>query len=130
MKKRIAVLSFLLLYLSTTAGFAMNLHFCGNSLSGIQLNSPVKKTCCKKEAKSKPDKCCKDKHILIKVSDQQYAAADFKIPSATDLDLFLLPHLSLNFNIIYDVLSFAPQYRGPPDLAAVSLTIKNCVFRI
>ncbi len=130
MKKRIAVLAFSLLYLSTTVGFALNLHFCGNHLATIQLNSPLKKTCCKKETKSKPDKCCKDRHVKVKVSDQQQALSDFKIPPATSLDLFLFSNQLLAFNAITDVKSITPTYRGPPDLTTVPLIVKNCVFRI
>ncbi len=127
MNKRIAVLSFLLLYLSTTVGFALNLHFCGNSLATVQLNSTVKKACCKQENKSK---CCKDRYIKVKISDRQQVAAYFKIPAATGLNLFLLPKQSLVFNALSDVLSLTPNYHGPPDLTTVALTIKNCVFRI
>lgn len=130
MIKRIAVLSLLLVYMSTTVGFALTLHFCGKKVSDVRINQTSKKPCCTKEADGKPDNCCKDKHVKIKVSDQQQNIKTAKAPAASLLDLFIVPE------IVANAISFALNphgkitQRGPPTGKVVPLTIQNCTLRI
>ncbi|MEO8794571.1 MAG: hypothetical protein ABI390_03835 [Daejeonella sp.] len=130
MKKRIAIFSFLLLYLSATAGLAMNFHFCGETLSGIDFNSFAKEDCCGVKIKEDSKKgCCNNEHISLKVSDQQHALLSSNIPAAKSLNLFLLPR-SFGFNNFSEpVFINTFSDRGPPE-RSVPLIIKNCVFLI
>ena len=130
MIKRIAVLSLLLVYLSTTAGFALSLHFCGTKISNIRINQSSQKPCCSKETETKPDNCCKDKQIKIKISDQQQTIQSAKIPVVSNLDLFIIPEgiLSSTSNTFISISRLS--YRGPPVASDIPLTIQNCIFRI
>src|SRR6476661_4853543 len=93
MLKRVALLLFIIMYLSTSVGFAVNLHYCGKVLAEVKVNQPIKNKCCKSsEAK---DKCCKSKHLNIKVADQQPAKTNTNAPSVAVLEL-LLPQLFLS----------------------------------
>lgn len=130
MIKRIAIFSLLLVYLSTTAGFALSLHFCGTKISNIRINQSAKKPCCKKEAEEKPDKCCKDKHVRIKVSDLQQTAQSAKIPAICNLDLYINPNNISVFTTGLFVSISAVSYRGPPVRSSIPLTLQNCIFRI
>ncbi len=129
MIKRIAVLSLLLMYLGTTFGFAMSLHFCGTKISDIQITQSSRKPCCAKETESKSDDCCNDKQIKIKVSDQQLNISLNRLPKTSNLDLFIIPvrvSTLAELSVTYSGLSF----RGPPDISKLPLTIKHCRFQI
>ncbi len=130
MIKRIAVLSLLMVYLSTTAGFALTLHFCGSKVSNIGINRSSPKPCCPAESESKPDNCCKDEHIQIKVSDQQQNTQSAKLPAVSNLDLFIIPERIPTFSKETARLSSQLRYRGPPAISSIPLTIQNSVFRI
>ncbi len=130
MIKRIAILSLLLLYISTTSGFALNLHFCGTKVSDIRINHSAKKTCCKEDTESKPDTCCKDQHIRIKVSDQQQVIQSAKLPAVSDINLFILPE---NPDVSVPESSFSAsilKYTRAPGYSTIPLNIQNCVFLI
>lgn len=131
MFRRISILTLLLMYLSTTVGFAVSIHFCGAKISNVRVNQTGKKPCCKSEDESKPDKCCKDKHVEVKVSDQQQNSASAKIPAVSSLDLFIIPFNQFVFSTTASSSAFQPDYRGPPEVGnTIPLTIKYCVFRI
>lgn len=130
MIKRIAVLSFLSVYLCTTVGFAMSLHFCGSKIANIRVNQNSQKPCCSKEKETKSDTCCKDKHIEIKISDSHQAIQTAKIPAASNLDLLIAPERTSNSqsNTLFRISRL--NYRGPPLHSNVPLTVQNCNFRI
>jgi hypothetical protein len=130
MIKRIAVLSLLLVYLSTTGGFALSLHFCGTKISNVRINQSSQKPCCSKETETKPDKCCKDKHIKIKISDQQQTIQAAKIPAVSNVNLFIIPEGLSNLTSNPFILASRLDYRGPPVTSDIPLSIQNCIFRI
>ena len=59
--KKILILFFSILYLVVTTGFSINMHFCGDNLIELSINSSTKEeNCCgKKEIKKG---CCTDKN--------------------------------------------------------------------
>lgn len=131
MIKRGGALLLALLYTVTVAGFALNLHYCGNTVADVQFNAPAK-SCAKPMvmAKSKMN-CCKDSNITVKVKDdhQKESTSFFSRLFAFDLPKFQ----------VTDFLFAAQQTllekffnRGPPDvpLESIAVFIKNCVFRI
>jgi hypothetical protein len=67
-KKHLSVfLAFLLLV--SNVGLAFNVHYCGDKIASVSLNSPLtslknEKGCCEKIA-AKKDSCCKDKKIVV-----------------------------------------------------------------
>lgn len=130
MLKRIAILSILLMYLSTTVGFAMSLHFCGTEISSIQLNHESKKPCCGNETTSKANECCKDKQIHIKLSDQHQTKQSAKIPAEFNFDLLFYPSWISNFFVDTSSAISGLNYRRPPTISDLPFTIQNCTFRI
>jgi hypothetical protein len=130
MLKRVAVLSLLLMYLGTTVGFAMSVHFCGTKISRVRINYKSEKSCCVKETGSNADECCKDKQINIKLSDQQQFIQSAKIPAVVNFDLLVFPSwISNSFSETSASVSRSP-YRGPPVISNVPFSIQNCTFRI
>jgi hypothetical protein len=127
MKRRFFILSLLVLYISSTAGFAMNLHFCGSKLSEVKFNSQTNKQCCKKE--SAASKCCKNKHLNLKVSDEHQASVHGKAPDAASFQLLPISSGEVVFNYADIVSGSALNYRGPPP-TTIPINLLNCTFRI
>ncbi len=130
MIRKIAVLSLLLMYISTTAGFALTLHFCGLKVSNVGINRTAPKPCCPTESETKPDNCCKDEHIQIKISDEQQNIQPAKVPAVSNLDLLNLNQRISPFHVEAIRLSSKLRYGGPPILSQIPVSIQNCVFRI
>jgi hypothetical protein len=71
MLKRSGAMLLAVLYTVTVLGFALNLHFCGNKVSSIKVNAQAKG--CRQVVKACNMKCCKDKHVDVKVKDAHQA---------------------------------------------------------
>ncbi|RFZ92459.1 hypothetical protein D0C36_13610 [Mucilaginibacter conchicola] len=130
MMKRTGILLLVLLYTVTASGFSLNLHYCGNRVADIKLNTPAQ-SCIKPMAKSKM-KCCKDSKIDVKVKDsheQQQAAGLPKMPPAADM-----PRLSFTdfFLPVQQAIMDKLFNRGPPDKPqpTADVLIKNCTLKI
>ena len=67
MFKRSVAMVLLMLYVITVSGFALNLHYCFNQISSVKVDAPANP--CAKVLENSKMKCCKDKHIEIKVKD-------------------------------------------------------------
>jgi len=128
MLKRSGAILLTMLYTVTVLGFVLNLHYCGNYIASIKIDSPA--IHCKMEQADKM-KCCKDKQLQVKVNDaHQGESASF----LSKLFGFELPHLSFDnlFPAIPVSLSEEIKDRAPPDVPVQSIAtfIKNCIFRI
>lgn len=129
MMKKGGALVLALLYTITVAGFALNLHYCGNTVANVQINAPAE-SCTQQVAKSKMN-CCKDSKLDVKVKDdhQKESTSFFSRLFAFDLPKFQ----------VADFLFSAQQAllerffdRGPPDVPSenIAVFLKNCIFRI
>jgi hypothetical protein len=125
MFKKVSVLTFMLLYLVTASGFALNLHYCGNVIASVKINQPAKKCSPVKM------KCCHDKHVEVKVKDaHEGQPAKSFLAKLFYLDLPKLPFEDF-FMPAQDATADAPTDRGPPDRSpAQPVYLKNCTFRI
>ncbi|MVN20103.1 HYC_CC_PP family protein [Mucilaginibacter arboris] len=123
MLKRSGIVLVVLLYLVTATGFALNLHFCGNSIESVKIDGPTKKC-------GMDSKCCKNTHLEVKVKDAHQAVH----ASFTGKNLvFLVPVLSYaSSQELLTINQFANPVpdRGPPHLNSVPVFVKNCTFRI
>ena len=113
----------MLLYLVTASGFALNLHYCGKLVTSVRFDTPAEK--CFPEAM----KCCRDKHIEVKVKDahQAYTATDLAKVFAVDVPRSFYQYRPLSAQIIPLNVS---SNRGPPEPPGVAIHLKNCTFRI
>ena len=128
MLKRSVVIVLAMLYLVTVSGFALNLHYCFNRLSSVKIDAPA--NACVKVLQPGKMKCCKDKHIEIKVKDTHQAGSPAYWGKFFPVMLhsFTLADFTFSFkNASIQQLS----YRGPPPLPpGTPLFLKNCTFRI
>jgi hypothetical protein len=127
MLKRAAALFLSVLYLVTATGFALNLHFCGDSITTISINAPAKAPSGCVDGMS----CCTNKHLVVKVKDAHLAQPtnlQAKLPALV-VPALVQPCFSFNFK---QVLAEAFISKRPPDppLTNVDSFLKNRVFRI
>ncbi|MFI5221971.1 MAG: hypothetical protein ACHQK8_06585 [Bacteroidia bacterium] len=67
--KRIVTLLLIFFYLVPSIGFSMDLHFCGDKVTGISVSLLHTDKCkCGKKAAAK---CCKEVQVTVKISDSQ-----------------------------------------------------------
>ena len=116
----------MMLYVVTVSGFALNLHYCFNRLASVKIDAAA--SCVKNE--SSKMKCCKDRHIEIKVKDAHSQPAS---------PLFFAKFFSLGLPVavLADFSFSLPNqpterllYRGPPRTVVAPIFLKNCTFRI
>lgn len=77
MKKAAAIL-FLLLFLFTNSGIALNVHWCGGKIASVDFFSDGKHNCpCGKKANT--GRCCKDKTVTLKANHELAKAHQFVV---------------------------------------------------
>jgi hypothetical protein len=117
----------MMLYVVTVSGFALNLHYCFNRLSSVKIDAPA--NTCAKVLESSKMKCCKDKHIEIKVKDAHQNGSPLFwskfFPLALPVTVFIdfIPAAQNN-------VALTSTQRGPPLAPDIPLFLKNCIFRI
>lgn len=128
MVKRYVAIVLLMLYVITVSGFALNLHYCFNQLASVKVDAPA--TTCVRVLESSKMKCCKDKHIEIKVKDVHQNNSPLHWSK-------FFPVASLPVSLFVDFIpstqnpvAATSAERGPPKTPGVAIFLKNCIFRI
>lgn len=125
----VAILS--ILYLASTSGATVHLHYCMGELVNAKLTSEKKDKCGKcGMSKKKPGKgCCQDKHQFIKAEQGQQNAA-FDMPSPVLQELFISP--TSFYGISYPIAAAVnnPAHAPPLPLNNIPLFLRYCNFRI
>jgi hypothetical protein len=128
--KKVLSLFIALLYLATSSGLALQVHYCMDQIAGFTLAQEEQGSCGKCGMEKASGSCCKDELKFVKLEDaHKLLAADFQLhpPVAVINDYTGL------FNITsIDLLQVSgPAYaHPPPGTSAKSLNILHCVFRI
>ena len=116
------------MYLTTTSGVIMNIHYCMGRLASINYGAKQDNSCGQCGMEQKKD-CCHTEHQLIKTDDKhllvkQVVTPGFQIAVVQPLYAFLtVPSLSGRDH--YNSL-----YHSPPDRKDHSFAIFHGVFRI
>lgn len=127
MKKAFALI-FAFVYLYSSTGICINLHYCGGKVQSISLLHTDEDGCCKGSMKKKD--CCKEKTAFVKISDSQASASALQVPGSKVLLLDLAaPANEICLNEA-SLLSNIPFDHAPPDLLAAPPYLKNRVLRI
>ena len=131
--KQVVVFIFAFLYLVTTSGTTLHMHFCMGKLDDWSVGSKQEKqTCgrCGMEKTEKPIGCCSDKAKWIKIQDVQKAS--IYVSSFNSL----IPTEAIHFSEIelqvpaLESTDLHPQNHAPPDPAPIALYKRYCVFLI
>ncbi|HEV8507021.1 MAG TPA: hypothetical protein VGQ53_16535 [Chitinophagaceae bacterium] len=130
--KKLFVAILALLYMGTSIGATIELHYCMGRLVEWSLRYDDNDTCRNCGMAKEPGStsgCCKDEHKQIKIDKDQKLSLNYIRLSqpisepgiiGSDHSIFLPPISSANFTKI----------NSPPRGCNIPLTILNCVFRI
>jgi hypothetical protein len=127
--KKIAIILFVFLYLLPAIGFSIDVHFCGNKIQTVNVET-INRNLCSCGSKM-PKGCCRDIHTVIKLTDNQNPS------SSTDV-IFnnfakqLANSAFLHLGVISDGFSIFifPNYHAPPEINKPPVYLANCTFRI
>jgi len=122
-----------LLYITTSVGATVHVHYCMGKLAGWGLGHKESKTCgkCGMEKSVKKDNgCCKDENKFLKNdNDQKTAESAFQnfqvIAIALPVSFFEIPVAD-----IPSITEANPISHAPPLISGVAVYIRNCVFLI
>lgn len=132
MKKFIVtILAFL--YITTSTGATIHLHYCMGELAQWGFEADDSTTCDKcgmAEGDEEKSNCCKDEHKFFKNNtDQKYAEAGLHL---MQLLAITLPPSIFNFqaNYIFRLTRGTPMNHAPPRGSGIAVYIRNCVFLV
>ena len=117
-----------ILYLTSTSGMVVNVHYCMGKVSSFQSQLSTTNNCPKCGSSSK-NHCCKEELKIYKVSQAHTQVAISQHMQMPALQLATL----VTTNFIQYQNYFCNQQalaNPPPLLSAHSILIKNCIFRI
>jgi hypothetical protein len=121
------------LYLSTSAGASVHLHYCMGELAEWSLSHSDSKNCGNcgmAKSANKDNGCCKDEQEFIKNGDDQKAVESFVIHfnvQAIDLPV----HFPVNTDVpVFSISENYPVSNAPPRSSSVALHILNSTFLI
>jgi len=122
------------LYLGTSSGFAMHFHYCMDELIGTSLLKADIKECdnCGMEVTPQEDNgCCKEEYKQLTV-DKNQNVEEFALQLMQSLSISLPPAV-LESPLFLRLATSATDYpvvNSPPEIFAVPVYLRNCVFRI
>jgi hypothetical protein len=121
------------IYLGTTYGATIHLHYCMDRLVNWSLreeNTGKCSNCGMQKEGERPDDCCKDQHSQVKIENDQ------KLPEAVSegIDVVSVVSTSSFFETFYNCpISLIKQtFRDPdpPQSAGIAIYLLNCLFVI
>ena len=127
MKKVVAfILS--IVYLTSSVGATVHLHYCMDKLVNWSLNDAGSK--CENCGMEKNDGCCKDEQKLIKNNtDQKITQSTIQVSQISAV-IATIPAIYYIFELNSTLRERHSTHRGPPNLSGFDILIYNCVFRI
>jgi hypothetical protein len=126
-----AILAFI--YMGTSVGATMHLHYCMDKLVGWSLSKVEQKSCAEcgmKKALVKTGSCCSDDEQVIKHSiDQKAAETSFQ---AIHFTAAAIPsgYVDAPADPIVSLTEAHPLTNGPPKAASVAIYLRNRTFLI
>lgn len=131
--KRFAAAILAVLYISTSAGATVHMHYCMGKLAEWSLRQKESKTCGNcgmKTSEAKEKGCCKDEHKFLKTdTDQKATDAGLQLLQlvATDLPTAFIESPAFKFTSISED---NPVSNAPPRSNGVAVYILNRTFLI
>lgn len=131
--KRFAAAILAVLYISTSAGATVHMHYCMGKLAEWSLRQKESKTCGNcgmKTSEAKEKGCCKDEHKFLKTdTDQKATDTGLQLLQlvATDLPTAFIESPAFKFTSISED---NPVSNAPPRSNGVAVYILNRTFLI
>ncbi len=131
--KKVLTAILAVLYIGTSNGAAINLHYCMGELAGWGWGDTRPGTCGScgmKKVEEKDSGCCRDEHKFIKnVQDQKTAEAGLQILDAETLTLPVSFFVTLSPDFPSDKIEYFFSH-PPPRSCGVAVYIRNRVFLV
>lgn len=117
-----------ILYLGSSSGVAMEIHYCMGKKSGVEFYGAESKLCSKCGMIEKKG-CCHDKHQFYKLQDaHKIVAAEDKINFTPLLICSVFP--VYDWSVTSQHADKIYQNHSPPQFIKPSVLIMNCIFRL
>ena len=129
--KKFIVSILAVLYLSSSIGATVHLHYCMDKLIGWSLEHSKGNRCstCGMIKKQKAKSCCKDEYKQLKLQNDQKAAASYQSIQLSSVailtNFFITPSVNLT-----SLTEENPLSHAPPGSKSIPLYIRNSVFLI
>jgi hypothetical protein len=131
--KKLLIIIIAMLYISTSTGAVIHMHFCMGKLSDWGLWHNDSDNCSKcgmEKNSSQNNKCCKDEQKYIKnTADQKVRETNLQFIQILSSAL-PVPFIETTFKEFSSVTEENPRTNAPPLINSVLLYIRNCTFRI
>ena len=132
MKKFVAAI-LAVLYLGTSTGATVHMHYCMGELADWGLGHNESKTCsnCGMEKSDEKDNgCCKDEHKFVKNdTDQKTAQVSFQLMQLVEIAL-PVSFVEIPAADFPTVTEENPISHAPPRSGGVAVYVRNCTFLI
>jgi hypothetical protein len=119
----------LFVYMATSTGANVHMHFCMGKLKSLGLWTAKKKDGCDFCGMKKRNGCCEDKRVVVKIEKKQDV---FVAPGPVTTYSLLPPGYFTNWSI--PILPATPvdlsSSTSPPFNSGIPLFIRNCTYRI
>ncbi len=130
--KKILTAILAVLYITTSTGATIHLHYCMGKLAKWEIVEKDSKRCaiCGMKITEKNKGCCKDEHKFVKNnSDQKVTEASLHIAHtiALALPVSFIEISNLDFHSITEENPFS---NAPPISSSPAIFLRNCNFRL
>jgi len=126
MKKIFAVI-LSLVYLSSSIGTTVHMHYCMDKFVNWSLNAEGDK--CTNCGMEKDGNCCRDESKFVKNSLDQSATGAIQLLQIPATESRISP-INIAHNCSFCYVNEYPTIDVPPASSGVGILIRNCVFRI
>ncbi len=131
--KEIAVAILALIYITTTNGATIRMHYCMGELSNWGIRSDKSKTCDKcgmEESDKKENGCCKDEFTFVKNNADQKLAPTGLVKIQLLVVVLPVRTIEVHTRDFSSVIKRNPESHAPRRDKSFVLYIRNCVFLI
>ncbi len=131
--KKLLVAIFAILYMGTSIGASVQMHYCMGKLADWSIGHKESKSCNKcgmEKSAIKSHDCCNDKQQFVKnTADQNSFETAFQVAQsiavALPVSFYEIPSIDL-----LSITEANPISHAPPRLNGIAVYIRNCVFLI
>ena len=131
--KKFIVAILAVLYLGTSTGATVHMHYCMGKLADWGLGHNKSKTCgnCGMEKSEEKDNgCCKDEHKFVKNDNDQKTTESFVTNFALQVIVIPVECFTSSEILVSSVTEKHPVSHAPPRSSGVAVYIRNCTFLI
>ena len=131
--KKFIVAILAVLYLRTSTGATVHMHYCMGKLADWGLGHNKSKTCgnCGMEKSEEKDNgCCKDEHKFVKNDNDQKTTESFVTNFALQVIDIPVECFTSSEILVSSVTEKHPVSHAPPRSSGVAVYIRNCTFLI